>query len=70
VTGEVKKHKLAFLLLSVILLSATSAVSVWYFSNRQASTRQIESIAVLPFENASGNADLDYLSDGVSNYLN
>jgi TolB-like protein/DNA-binding winged helix-turn-helix (wHTH) protein len=26
----------------------------------------IESIAVLPFENASGSADLDYLSDGLS----
>ena len=35
-----------------------------YFAT--ADVRQIESIAVLPFENASGNADLDYLSDGVS----
>ncbi len=28
--------------------------------------KQIQSIAVLPFENGGGNADLDYLSDGVS----
>jgi TolB-like protein/Tfp pilus assembly protein PilF len=35
-----------------------------YFSPNN--SRQIESIAVLPFENASGNAELDYLSDGVS----
>lgn len=29
-------------------------------------SQTISSIAVLPFENASGNAELDYLSDGVS----
>ncbi len=26
---------------------------------------QIQSIAVLPFKNESGNADVEYLSDGV-----
>ena len=30
---------------------------------------QIESIAVLPFKNDSGNADLEYLSDGVTESL-
>lgn len=32
-------------------------------------SKQIESIAVMPFVNASGNADVDYLSDGMTETL-
>ncbi len=32
-------------------------------------TKQIESIAVMPFENKSGNADVEYLSDGMTETL-
>lgn len=39
----------------------------WHLrSNR---TTQIDSIAVLPFENAAGDADTDYLSDGITESL-
>jgi TolB-like protein/Flp pilus assembly protein TadD len=34
-----------------------------------ANAAQIESVAVLPFENGSGDPDLDYLSDGLSETL-
>ncbi len=34
-----------------------------------ANTKQIESIAVMPFVNESGNADVDYLSDGMTETL-
>ena len=34
-----------------------------------AGTEQINSIAVLPFENRSGNSDTDYLSDGLAESL-
>jgi TolB-like protein/Flp pilus assembly protein TadD len=34
-----------------------------------ANTRQINSIAVLPFENRSGNPEADYLSDGLTDSL-
>ena len=34
-----------------------------------ADTEQVNSIAVLPFENRSGNADTDYLSDGLAESL-
>lgn len=36
---------------------------------KPAASEQINSIAVLPFENRSGNADTDYLSDGLSDSL-
>jgi TolB-like protein/Tfp pilus assembly protein PilF len=38
-----------------------------YFS--ASGSRQINSIAVLPFENRSGNSDTDYLSDGLADSL-
>jgi TolB-like protein/Flp pilus assembly protein TadD len=36
---------------------------------KPAASEQINSIAVLPFENRSGNADTDYLSDGLADSL-
>ena len=36
---------------------------------KPAATEQINSIAVLPFENRSGNSDTDYLSDGLAESL-
>ena len=41
-----------------------AAFGAWYL--RSGRTAQIESIAVLPFANASGDAKTDYLSDGMS----
>jgi TolB-like protein/Tfp pilus assembly protein PilF len=38
-----------------------------YFSS--ANSKQIESIAVMPFVNESGNADVEYLSDGMTETL-
>lgn len=41
-----------------------------YFTYRYfSSTKQIESIAVMPFVNESGNADVEYLSDGMTETL-
>ncbi len=53
------------LLLAIIALGGFFAYR--YF--KSASTEQINSIAVLPFENRSGNADTDYLSDGLADSL-
>ncbi|MCA1637459.1 MAG: hypothetical protein LC768_03850, partial [Acidobacteria bacterium] len=43
----------------------------WFYSNRSlpVDLKEINSIAVLPFENGSGDANLDYLSDGLSESL-
>src|SRR5438093_4043552 len=52
--------------LSAILVAALTAASLMLLTGRP---KQIESIAVLPFFNASGNPDTDYLTDGISETL-
>ena len=65
---QAKTHKLATAIIGIILLSVISVIGYfWFFANR--STKQIESIAVMPFENKSGNADVEYLSDGMTETL-
>ncbi|MGI8639234.1 MAG: protein kinase domain-containing protein [Pyrinomonadaceae bacterium] len=68
VAREIKKHKLGFAAGLLVLLAATG-LGYWLFSNRIANTKQIESIAVMPFVNESGNADIEYLSDGMTETL-
>jgi eukaryotic-like serine/threonine-protein kinase len=52
----------------VVLLIVMAAAGIWYWRGK-ASTSQIESIAVIPFANVGGNADTDYLSDGLTESL-
>ena len=53
----------------LIVLLATIGVGFWFVTNRSSGIRQIESIAVMPFVNESGNADVEYLSDGMTDTL-
>jgi TolB-like protein/lipoprotein NlpI len=58
--------------LIVVPLLAILIVAAGYGGYRYFSTsglKQIDSIAVMPFVNESGNADLDYLSDGMTDTL-
>ncbi len=52
-----------------LFLAAVGGLGIWYFAGRAANTKQIESIAVMPFVNDSGNADAEYLSDGMTETL-
>ena len=55
-----------------VLLVALIAGGYWFYASRSTNSNdagQINSIAVLPFENGSGDASLDYLSDGLSESL-
>jgi TolB-like protein/Tfp pilus assembly protein PilF len=68
-TRELSKPKRRGLVFAAILLVVivTAAAGYFYFSRNHKTA--IESIAVMPFVNESGNADVEYLSDGMTETL-
>lgn len=70
-TGEIEKattivpKKVGLIGLLVVVLGVGGFCAYKYFTP----TKQIESIAVMPFINESGNADAEYLSDGMTETL-
>jgi TolB-like protein/Tfp pilus assembly protein PilF len=62
------KTKLYAVLAAAAILVIVGGIFVYRYL-RSASTGQIESIAVMPFVNASGNAEFEYLSDGMTETL-
>lgn len=68
-TRELTKPKRrGVLFASVGLVLILGAVAGYFYLSRNHKTA-IESIAVMPFVNESGNADVDYLSDGMTETL-
>ena len=66
VVQRIKQHKYA----AVILLALIAAAAFFAYRSLLPSRSQpIESIAVMPFTNESGNDDLEYLSDGMTDSL-
>jgi TolB-like protein/Tfp pilus assembly protein PilF len=65
------KRRRATIAVVIIMTAAVAAVSAVvvnsYFSRK--SHAAIQSVAVMPFVNESGNADVDYLSDGMTETL-
>ena len=53
--------------MAAVVASVSGALVKSYLSKKD--RVGIESIAVLPFENRSGNTDTDYLSDGLADSL-
>ncbi len=53
---------------SPIVLIIMIGIAVYFYTKRN-ENRVIESVAVLPFENKSGNPDSEYLSDGLAESL-
>ena len=66
---QAKSHKLATAIIGVLLVGVILTVGYFAFVSRGGSAKQISSIAVMPFVNESGNADVEYLSDGMTETL-
>jgi serine/threonine-protein kinase len=70
VADAIKRHKLVVSIAGVVLLAAAISYFGYFRRNTTPPAREaITSIAVMPFVNASNNADAEYLSDGISESL-
>src|SRR5215813_4642731 len=69
--GATKRRRTALIFVVIVtaVVAATSAVLVDSYRSRKASGAAIQSIAVMPFVNEGGNADVEYLSDGMTETL-
>jgi eukaryotic-like serine/threonine-protein kinase len=55
---------------AAVLLFMMVIAGVWYWrSSTKTSASQIDSLAVIPFTNSGGNADIEFLSDGLTESL-
>ena len=68
IVSGIRKHKIAVAALAVILLIG-GVTAVGFYLRTRTATVPIKSIAVMPFVNEGGNADLEYLSDGMTDTL-
>ena len=66
--GRPKPHRTIVIAAAVVVTIVLTTSAYFYFS-RVKNDRAIESIAVLPFVNEGGNADTEYLSDGMTESL-
>jgi serine/threonine protein kinase/tetratricopeptide (TPR) repeat protein len=69
-TGRVRSSR-SWVTYAILGLVAVGAIATLFFWNRAAGSRSeaITSIAVLPFENGTGDAESDYLCDGLTESL-
>lgn len=65
-SAEHKRRSHVLLFGAVVLAVALALFSYWYFSRPAGA---INSVAVLPFVNVGGDADTEYLSDGLTESL-
>jgi adenylate cyclase len=62
----IQRHRIAAAVLAVFLVVAGGGAAAWYLYPRAPAPTRVPSLAVLPFDNLSGNAGLGYFSDGVT----
>lgn len=62
-------HSTRFAATAAIVVLAVLAVAGYFWFFRSATSKRIDSVAVMPFANESGTADAEYLSDGITDSL-
>jgi eukaryotic-like serine/threonine-protein kinase len=68
IVSGIKQHKLATSVAAGLVV-IIGAVGLFLYLRARSEQGAIESIAVMPFVNESGNADVEYLSDGMTETL-
>lgn len=68
VASHIKRHKGAAVLISILLMFAVATLIYFSYFSR-ASQSAIDSLAVLPFTNATADSETEYLSDGITESL-
>ena len=68
VVSGIKQHKLAAVIVTLVVLAAGITTLAFYLRGRTSDVA-IKSIAVMPFVNVGGKAELEYLSDGMTDTL-
>jgi serine/threonine protein kinase/TolB-like protein/Tfp pilus assembly protein PilF len=64
-----RMHKLRSAVVAIVLVGLISAGGYFALAPGSMSSGQIDSIAVLPFENLTGDPEMNYVSDGMSEIL-
>jgi DNA-binding winged helix-turn-helix (wHTH) protein/TolB-like protein/Tfp pilus assembly protein PilF len=67
--GTTRQHKRWLLAALASLMVTIVAAGYWLFLRSPSGSAAIKSVAVMPFVNDSGNVDLEYLSDGLTESL-
>jgi serine/threonine protein kinase/tetratricopeptide (TPR) repeat protein len=62
-----KRSNLWVILTACVAVIGVASAAIWFF--RSGNMAQVDSIAVLPFINGSGDANTEYLSDGIAESL-
>jgi serine/threonine-protein kinase len=65
IASEIRRHKKGAAILALLAILVTAVVLRYYFNSKLV----LDSIAVLPFTNVTGDQDMEYLSDGISESL-
>ena len=66
--GRPKRTRAIVFVGAAVFLAIAVALSTYFYVTRK-NNAAIQSVAVLPFTNSSGNADVEYLSDGITESL-